>query len=214
MRTSGSVVALLSAFITGLAACEAPPVPESADPSSIMEPDGEADPLTMFMGTREERAARAPYSPPGWPLQRGHAGTWREREDLHARFGIWDEVRAPFWVDDMVFGAHWVSGYDENGRYSIIYVGHYPERTDWFWPPRDDLPPHLRDRDLDELKESLYGISQIMMTREMLEEMIRDPAFAPHGHSGAYARFVRDRLDTWTEEAWLDGFTGEAGSTR
>ena len=80
--------AVLLMSLVVLAGCE----PEAA-------PVAEGEDLTEFMGTRAEREARAPYSPPGWPFQPGDLMTSREKHNrLDLRFGSWRGVSAPFWV--------------------------------------------------------------------------------------------------------------------
>ena len=130
--------------LAALAACEHRP-PGAAAPAPLVDDEGmlQLDGLGKFgpqireaMGTRAERAARAPYSPPGWPLRRGEKiESW---EELEAAFPRTCGIRAPFWVGDRVFGAALGDG----------YVGHYREyvhpalleQAPW---SRCQLPPHL-----------------------------------------------------------------------
>lgn len=182
---------LLLAAAAGLAACQELPVPGATDgPPGLVGPGAEADPLAVFMGTRQERAARAPYSPEGWPLQRGDITTWDFRNELleEHRFSVWDDAAAPFWIGKTVFGAYFTSIIvvppgQTRDHSKAVYHGHFPEKT-LRWPPWNALPEHLRGRDLDELKSSLYTLrgGPLVPSAEMVE--------------------------TWTEDAWLDGFTG------
>ena len=76
---------LIAFALAALAACEHRP-PGAAAPAPLTDDEGvlQLDGLGEFgplirkaMGTRAERAARAPYSPPGWPLPaRGSSSTW------------------------------------------------------------------------------------------------------------------------------------------
>ena len=88
--------------------------------------------LAAFMGTPEEREARAPYSPPGWPLRRGDLISWERREELHREFRPWNDIRAVFWLDTLAFGAHYKT-YLPPGAYhpadwKLRYVGHFPQK--------------------------------------------------------------------------------------
>ena len=93
------------------------------DNSVVSSPLFSAVELAEFMGTREERAARAPYSPPGWPLQRGDTISDARLRELKREFGHYcGEIRAPFWVGDMVFGAGFRSSVPDD----VIIVGALP----------------------------------------------------------------------------------------
>jgi len=152
------------------AACQEPPRPGAAAPPSdpAMDEDGRllpkglgpfADQIIEAMGTRAERAARAPYSPPDWPYERGelvkseqHTGVW-----LHETFGMWTRsAEAPFWVGKRVFGARW-AGASKPGDTWLYqeYVGHFPVRTvDPHWFRR--LPDHLADVNPVDLQAVLF----------------------------------------------------------
>ena len=190
MRNAAIVLMVAAlAAAAGLVACELPVPGATDDPPGLVGPGAEADPLAAFMGTRQERAARAPYSPEGWPLRRGDITTWDGRNELLRRFSVWDSyVQAPFWMGKTVFGAYFTSVIGAPGQTidhsKAVYHGHFPEKT-LSWPPRDALPEHLRGRDLGELKSSLYTLlgGPLVPSAEMVE--------------------------TWTEDAWLDGFTGK-----
>lgn len=74
-------IPMLAAILAlGFAACQ--------PPKHDVRPAGpaESEALAAFMGTREEREARAPYSPPGWPLQPGDLIPSREWYALNRRF--------------------------------------------------------------------------------------------------------------------------------
>ncbi len=95
---------------------------------------------------------------------------------------MWDNAGAAFWIGETVFGAYFT--HVKGTLDKAIYHGHFREKTTE-WPPWDALPEHLRGRDLGELKRSLYTRlgGPMVPTLEMAE--------------------------TWTVDAWLDGFTGE-----
>lgn len=165
--------------------CETPDSP--AGPASF-----DAQELAKFMGTRAERAKRAPYSPEGWPLQRGDVIPYERKAELAREFPSVCGLSAPFWVGDMGFTATWSMGSRYVGDQwdsvkladrPIAYLGHVRH---YVWGVRchtDDLPPHLRDRD---------------------PEVLAPPADMKVWHMGG------DRATTavWTRERWLDGYTG------
>ena len=147
------------------------------------------------MGTREERAAHAPYSPTGWPLERGEIVTNERWDELSAEFPGWEGVASTFWVGTTVFGARWTGGgvQQREGRgffeYDIRYVGHFPSKTSSeFWTYY--IPDHLFEKS--------------QTTAGFLE--IADAVF-----SVRYSSFANlDEMElVWTEQAWLDGYTGE-----
>ncbi|MDE2761154.1 MAG: hypothetical protein OXK74_00010 [Gemmatimonadota bacterium] len=191
---------LMLAAVAGLAACAGREGPIAYT----------ADELAEFMGTREERAARAPYSPPGWPLKRGDDIGERRLGELNGRFPHLDcGAREPygiahvFWVGDMAFGSKWGGTTswvrehgDDVGEAYIAwmeaggdimdtplwrYLGHFRQYDDFYPGECPDLPSHVRDR------------SQV-------DAMLSDvwAGFAP-----------RNPEETWTEERWLAGYVGE-----
>lgn len=146
---------LIAFALAALAACEHRP-PGAAAPSPSTDGEGRLllDGLGEFgpqireaMGTRAERAARAPYSPPGWPVKLGEAIPSFQADDdswyeLMEEFPWVCGIDAPFWVGDMVFGATWSDApsatgveYSEPWRTSdgevaewlkwTAYTGHY-----------------------------------------------------------------------------------------
>lgn len=149
----------------------------------------DADELAAFMGTREERAARPPYSPSGWPLKPGDEISDRRRYELNRQFPRFCSfVNNVFWVGDMAFGAifsdtKWfrehpgeLPGYDDP---IFRYLGH---GRAFGGCAKEDLPPH-----------------------------VRDPSKALHWFANTYTGvdFSEGRPDEiWTEERWLDGYTG------
>ena len=140
------------------------------------------------MGMPEERAVRAPYSPPGWPLQRGDRVVgYDEWTCLLAEFAEWQGIHAPFWVDTLVFGAQWHS----HGTYPAVeteYLGHYPERTTVppeYWDMEDGPPPHLEGEDPKELARLFFR--NWRTTYEGMPEQRR----------------------IWTEQRWMAGHVGE-----
>ena len=185
--------------LAALAACEHRP-PGAAAPAPLVDDEGmlQLDGLGKFgpqireaMGTSAERAARAPYSPPGWPLRRGEdvgIGSSLSREyperrwELEAAFPETCGIHAPFWVGDRVFGAFWMV---------TEYIGHFREYVDqarWFSesPEHRDcrLPPHLGG----EVPAALAWMPY--------DEVARDPdSFEHRPH--------------WTRERWLAGYAGE-----
>jgi len=91
-------------------------VTPSVDEKGVLLLDGLGDlgpHIQAAMGTAEERAARAPYSPEGWPINRGDVVSHARYSDNQGEFGSWLGVRQPFWVGDMVFGARWTFSHEE-----------------------------------------------------------------------------------------------------
>lgn len=149
--------------------------------------------LAEFMGTRAERAERAPYSPAGWPLQRGDVISYERRAELSRAFPSVCGIHAPFWVGDMAFSATWSSSrtalgdaWDPNAKMSdipVAYLGHVRHYV-WGVKCRDrDLPPHLRN---------------------LGHEVLAPPATMKVFHKGGDSR----EPASWTQEQWLDGYTG------
>jgi len=158
------------------------------------------------MGTRAEREARAPYSPPDWPYERGERITMDQARENFLTFWHWKGVGAPFWVGKRVFGARWAGSEKPGVRMGYEYLGHFPQRTVealWFqsdyqegehgWELDGGLPDHLADVNPVELQDFLF-----------------DTLLA--GMPGGDIKARRVGLDTlllhWTEERWLDGYTG------
>lgn len=196
------------------AACQEPPRPGAVAPpaNATTDEDGRllpeglgplADQIVEAMGTRAEREARAPYSPPDWPYERGESVPMEQALTLRH----WKGVEAPFWVGKRVFGARWK--YGEGVLLGYEYLGHFPQRTVqalWFqsdyqygeygWELDGGLPDHLADVNPAELQDFLF-----------------DTLLA--GIPGGFVRARYVGLDTlllhWTEERWLDGYTGPEG---
>ena len=180
--------------LAALAACEPP-----EGGTNRTEPP--KDDLAAFMGTAQERAARAPYSPPGWPLERGEAISGERRRNLEREFmgGSYYFGFAPFWIGEKLFTARWLTvldGWDDQLWLEVLptrYLGHYPDKitSEVFFEPdypwRDVvLPSHLRGRNPEMLKRVLYARGEFRKrwpSTEMKAE--------------------------WTRERWLAGYTGE-----
>jgi len=202
---------MLPAFFAVLlaAACREPPRPGAVAPPSnpTMDEDGRlrpeglgpfADQIVAAMGTRAEREARAPYSPPGWPYERGEIVQVTDYND--EPFGHWTSpIQAPFWVGKRVFGARWEMVEPPEGWHpwipTVEYVGHFPQRTvDPLWFRR--LPDHLADVNPVELQASLFDTVLV----------------GTLGGDFATKRIGMDTLlSHWTEERWIDGYTGPGG---
>ena len=200
MRTAAILLTLAA-----LAACEPPQTPAAAGPMTPPPtephapdeaPDFFAD--MDFMGTAASRAERAPYSPVGWPLQRGDTVTFERWRELEAEFGDWEGVGAPFWIGKTVFGdwsralflAETWEGW-EGPR--IEYIGHFPAKTDHIhWSL--NLPDHLHE---------------MSQTEEGFEEIARS-LFDPKALAKRFPE-LEEKKRTWTREAWLDGYTGGEG---
>ena len=162
------------------------------------------DELAAFMGTAEERAARAPYSPPGWPLQPGDTISRERWTALLEQFPDWRGIHAPFWVGARAFGAAWQTvfpaGATTLAEGLVRYEGHRPQKTGvWddsramfpYVMPGDEFPAHLRGADPEALKRELYCPE--CATGGSMEEV--------HGQA-------------WTQERWLAGWTGGEGAAR
>ena len=111
--------------------------------------------LAEFMGTRAERAERAPYSPDGWPLQRGDLVSYERQTELGREFPSVCGISAVFWVGDMAFAARWSShrnhigeAWDPNAKMAdipVAYLGHVREYVYGAVCRSRDLPPHLQN---------------------------------------------------------------------
>ena len=83
-----------------------PPFPPQVDEKRMLSLNGFgdlSDHIQAAMGTAAERADRAPYSPEGWPWERGDLIPldWY----MNNPFGNWQGVSSPFWIGKTVFGA-------------------------------------------------------------------------------------------------------------
>ena len=162
------------------AACNYPP-----GEATTTEPPEESPKnalTTPVMGLPAERAARAPYSPPGWPLKRGDMVAAEEWTCLLEQFPQWHGIYAPFWADTLLFGADWRLG-GHLSAVSIEYLGHYPERTmvpPEYWELRDGPPPHFEDNHRDAARVFYSEWPPWQSERRL-----------------------------WTEERWIAGYTGE-----
>ncbi len=213
MRPNRFTLLLAAILALGVVACEPPrnptrgtvtPAPRT-DEEGVLLLDGLGDlgpRIQAAMGTREERAARAPYSPPGWPLKRGDIVSDLQRMKLDDQFPRLCEMDVPhvFWVGDMAFGAIWSSktpafrasigtgkppGLDVP---SYRYVGHVHMYAGC---ELDELPPHVRDP--SKVLHWLTGTDGRGRYRK------------PTG-----ADYSQDRPEEiWTEERWLAGYVGE-----
>lgn len=147
--------------------------------------------IQAAMGTAEERANRAPYSPVGWPLERGEVVSFGRYREL-GKFGDWLGATAPFWVGKTVFGARWTFSHDDPGTGwypNMEYIGHFPEKTkheDWTYTMPDHLIPMSQTEEgFVEIAKSVFKLTGGSM--EGIEEM----------------KLI------WTRERWLEGYTGE-----
>ena len=133
--------------------------------TDVDEVTGTKDPAPLEQAEAEARAAlrdmdRAPYSPPGWPLEIGDGIHFGQKQDLEDRFPGWQGSTSVFWAGDRPYGAYYSyeSGnlpgtpaeHDWLGHY-FVYEGHYPVKTgdhpdEWVWWEWEMVPPHLRDR--------------------------------------------------------------------
>ena len=178
--------------LAALAACEHRP-PGAAAPAPLTDNEGVLllDGLSKYgpqiqaaMGTRAERAERAPYSPPGWPLRRGEkVETSARKWELMAAFPEACDIRAPFWVGDRVFGASW-SGTRYNGHFREYVPPLWYSEERWRSDSNCQLPPHLEE----EVPAALALVP--------FDEVPRHPGTGmedPH----------------WTRERWLAGYVGE-----
>lgn len=157
--------------------------------------------LEAFMGTREERAARAPYSPPGWPLKIGDNISERRWDEITARFpDFGSDFDNVFWLGDMAFGAAWgtnwewrranpwkISGFDDP---VYRYNGHFRA---YGLCAHLELPSHVRDPS----KACFEWMSEKELKKKKL-------------YSGIDFYTTEGRpQDVWTRERWLAGYTGD-----
>ncbi len=206
MRPNRFTLKLAAILALGVVACEpprkpsggtAPPASPPTEPTEVYL-QGLADMTAQALaalGTREEREARAPYSPENWPHERGDVVGFAARFfDLAEEFGDWQGVYAPFWLGKTVFGARF-EPIDAVGAPDFEYIGHYPQKTsirDGYWWS-ENLPEHLHT-----LSQTADGFTEI--ANSLFHPTARD-------HHGL------DSLKlVWTEDAWLDGYTGEDGN--
>ena len=202
MRTPLTPLAALAVFMA--AACEPPRSPRAGGISTVNPDPAERKVLSLAhlgahveaaMGTEEERAARAPYSPEGWPLERGDVVSFDRSWELDHEFPGWNGIHNVFWVGATAFGARWLvhvpSWTDRHWAAPERYIGHFPEKTNWseWW---EDIPEHLRDVNPVELQAALF-----------------DPA-------GGRTKWknIKALEAEWTEDAWIRGYTGEDGGER
>lgn len=177
-----------------------------------------AEELAKFMGTREERAARAPYSPPGWPLQRGDTISFdRHRELTWRQFpgyscGGGKLVKAPFWVGDMAFGAEFKLHPGGNG---VMVAGPDPDVIYIVPPPGGD------ERDTRSYAVYRGHFRDYLWTEKPSPEQLarcNGPPLPSHlrAHGlGVLAVPLKERNPerwnpegTWTRERWLEGYVG------
>ncbi len=143
------------------------------------------------MGTAEDRAKRAPYSPEGWPLWPDEIVSWDRARELDAEYEGWLGVSAPFWVGKIVFGAQFTgdkdAGAGTDGLPNFRYIGHFPDKTKYeLWP--EYIPQHLAEKILtqagfQEVGESIFKLEGSIDIGEL--QLI------------------------WTRERWLEGYTGK-----
>ena len=180
MRNTATLLTLAA-----LTACEASR--RSTRPDALFD----AAELAEFMGTRAERAARAPYSPLGWPVGRGELVSFERWVQLTREFPLVCGISSPFWVGDMVFGALWnVDGeawmvarrHDPDAGPPVRYQGHVRQYNYGHLCSRRSLPPHLRDHGPEILHPP--------QTMTYWDPMNPEP------------------LAIWTRDRWLDGYTG------
>ena len=183
------------------------------DNSVISSPLFSAEELAEFMGTREERAARAPYSPPGWPLQRGDTISDARLRELKRDFGHYcGEIRAPFWVGDMVFGAGFRSSVPDD----VIIVGTLPGDhivdTVARWGTK--AHPSQVHRRIYTGHHRRYLWNHVPARKEGLRRCASASRLPPHlrAHGpGVLAVPMSERQPAgiWTQERWLEGYVGE-----
>ena len=199
-RLASMLAAILGLWV---AACTEPPRADVANPVGPAESEATGvEALAAFMGTLEEREARAPYSPVGWPLKPGDLVTSREWGSHLARhFPGWRDVEASYWVGPRVFGAvfrvdseAWRAAREEDPLADMMlrYYGHARQKTSWEWEHAswlDPLPSHLQREDPEKLKRALY---------------------APGGWAQSADTRLAEIEYTWTRENWLEGYVGES----
>ena len=169
------------------------------------------DELAAFMGTPEERAARAPYSPPGWPLMPGDlasdggagdpGGAYPDMQELHSRFPGSCGLDNVFWVGDMAFGARW--GADP--------------AYDWSAPPLYFPQPSTPEEATIQAK-AIRATAPLFQYRghvrgygacdlDKLPPHVRDPAVV---HDARKFSDVHPKDSAiWTRDRWLAGYTGD-----
>lgn len=190
MRTV-AIIPTVAGLAVVLAACRehtpepvpTEPAPEVRQLAALSQTD---------MGTREEREARAPYSPVWWPQDVGDIVSGQRSHDLELA-GSWNGLSAVFWVDTLafvpVFSTVWPDG--EPVPTGAMYEGHFPRKShndpDGYWTEWwDDWPAHLEGQDSADVKRWLY-----------------DPAFR-HTSRGA----TEAEKAIWTRARWLEGWRG------
>ena len=207
--TTEPPLTILAVLTVLVAACQDPPAPQRStapvhaprtDDRGVLLIDGLAvsaalaSQMRQAMGTRAEREARAPYSPPGWPLERDEVISSERYQELGGRFATgWPGVSAPFWVGTTVFGARWNGGglpaASSAFDLDVRYIGHFPQRTtSQLWT--DHIPEHLHE-----------SISTPEGFVQVAEKVFRI--------RGSTLGGVEEMKLIWTEQAWLDGYTGE-----
>ena len=105
----------LAAVLAMLAtACQDPP----PEPATVTEPEPAEPELAAyldvdFMGTREERERRAPYSPIWWPHEVGEVVSHQHWWQLY-HTNPWNGIGSVFWLDTLafepVFSTVWPEG--------------------------------------------------------------------------------------------------------
>ena len=185
-------------------------------PATPPAPLFSAEDLAEFMGTRKEREARAPYSPPDWPLRVGDTIPRNRRSrELYKSFDAYlcytpyiDDspiIGAPFWVGEMVFGAEFETVPISNA----VIVGPVPGSPDVL---RMEVPGggeevyHPRGGDL------VYeGHFRRYVEPEYVGTCVGSlPShIRKHGFDVlAVPESDRDPAGTWTRERWLEGYVG------
>ena len=195
MRSASPLFVLLA--LTDCAP-DPPPVPAMTTEPEAVEAEPGVAWIKTDMGTREEREARAPYSPWWWPVNVGY--TFADTStysyfDLSAA-GRWNEISGVFWVDTLAFEAVFTASDTEwppNGRpapLEWVYEGHFPRKSrrspeEW----GHDWPTHLEDSDSADVARWLSD---------------------PQPRNGL-GRSPEDPLpgdEMWTRERWLEGWRG------
>ena len=200
------------------------------NPASPDAPLFSAKELAEFMGTREEREARAPYSPPGWPLRVGDTiprNRWWEiiesfdfyrcdapYIDESPRPSSYVRIRGAFWVGEMVFGAE----FGRVPRDNTVIVG-----TDDFGDPHgsdfgliSEVPGggevviHPRGGEMVyEGHFRRYVEPEYVGTCWSGEGSTLPPHIREHGFGVlAVPESDRDPAGTWTRERWIEGYVG------
>lgn len=186
MKTT-TAAAAAAVFLAALAACAPDAIPPNATPSpDVAAALNMADELNIEWGA-------APWSPPGWPLKVGDKISQETLDDLDKRFPEWSE-RAVHWVDNVPFGAWIVLGdtRDLRGATPWVYHGHFPIKGRPIFKAflLEDLPPHLRGRNVDHLfrkpGEDALGSARGELTGRMatLRERWHEPWIGKYGDGG------------------------------